>query len=330
MTGYLQRLLDRGAALAAPSISLAPAEVTPAVANGSPLAQFDQRLATPGLAQDYQILGLTPEPLNDEQVLIVPPPMPQAHEGKPPVETIPPSPGTPARRGTPASPVSSLPITADALAHTDIAARAARPDVAKPILSPRAVLLPDPVVASAEPAPRQSRPVEATSPPLVTPPTLPERPSASQSLPSSLVRPSKPAHPAIPIPIAQAHASAVTTAQTDTIAPPSKPWARSEVSELVSAQPVLPPPLESLAPPESDARAIERIVRETMRSEFARARPAKGRVIDEAPYEAVTPPANEDRHDVPPQRMTAREASVIGELQSTRSPPLILFGLRLR
>ena len=59
MSGYLQRLLDRGAGLvAAPA---AAAEIVPAMASGSPVVAYDQRLAAPGLAQDYGILGLPPD-----------------------------------------------------------------------------------------------------------------------------------------------------------------------------------------------------------------------------------------------------------------------------
>jgi len=51
MTGYLQRLFDRGAGLASGGLQGEPGQ--PAMRPGSPLAQIDQRLGARELASDF-------------------------------------------------------------------------------------------------------------------------------------------------------------------------------------------------------------------------------------------------------------------------------------
>ena len=56
MSLYLQRLLERSAALPVPVVGAKPLPVT-----GSPIVAFDQRLASAEMAEDFSILGATPD-----------------------------------------------------------------------------------------------------------------------------------------------------------------------------------------------------------------------------------------------------------------------------
>lgn len=326
MSGYLQRLLDRGAGLAAATPATpAGAEAAPAMASGSPVLGFDQRLAESGLAADFGILGISPDPeaIGEEAPEeAIPAPAPAVRTREVPTIAAP-----PAKRGvTPALAVQPSPLpsevedsgpaplgstaTPSTLAQ-EIAAVAERvtralPPEAKSSAVPaaRAVPFPPPPVAvSGIAKPTQAAPV-ARTPETVTP-----TPHAFRSF-TTPATPSTPSEPVIVTPAAPVQAPIAA----------SMPAAREVEPPLVTPPPITPP--ASAVP---DVPAIERVVREAVRAELARQPAAQN-----ARTARITP-ANEDQPPAKPapRPATAREASVIGALEPSASP-LTIYGVRRR
>jgi hypothetical protein len=328
MSRYLQRLFDRGGALTAAAATPGPpAGVQPAGAAGSPLLAFDQRLAHPDLAADFGLLGLTPEwgeaespaingdvlsqpaPTSAQPVPIAdaaapaPQPQPRPMAAEPRAADVRPV-GAPTRVEAPRPPGQPAPAAGHQPPLAPVQPRI-----------PISAAVPEP---EAQPAPPPPRVALAPPPPpmvqtVLTPlqPGLPE-PRTSSTLVSTPLSDPSPASG----PVARANSTADATLPSLRFDPPPAP--------LMPVAPAPPPPLAAPVP-EGDTARIEQVVRETVRAELARLRPA-GRP-------GAPAPANEDarRADPPPapRPATAREASVIGDLEPSGGP-LTLYGLRMR
>jgi hypothetical protein len=119
---------------------------------------------------------------------------------------------------------------------------------------------------------------------------------------------------------------AVPTASLPPVHPLAPPRARAlppEVEPLRRA----PAPVEAPSASVVDAREVERIARAAVRAELAR-RPAAGGPPEQRRGNAATS-ARESERKSSPRPATAREASVIGELEPSSSP-LTIYGLRRR
>lgn len=330
MTGYLQRLMDRGAALAAVATPPAgAADVVPGQPPGSPLLSFDQRMAARDLAQDFGILGLSPE-MPDAADAPADSPAPEV--GRAFAVTAPQEETT--RNPSVRAEAIPIPVPTEPLPPVT---RAPIPEAAPdgwtaPAAAPPAI--------AAAPAPMQAAPthVPADRPALpgVVPHSAPAMPPGNLPAPAVAARATRP-RDAMP-PAARPDISGTTLGRTMpavparplTASPPPSPVAlppppevrpAPTVTEVRPPQPAPPPPLQPPAPPAPDAALIGRLVREALDRERAQApQPA----IRPPPGTAIAPEA------APPRRpATAQEASVIGDLEPS-SRPIMIYGMRRR
>jgi hypothetical protein len=332
MTGYLQRLLGRGEGVpAASAFASAPTEVRPAALPASPVMGFDQRLAAPGLAEDYGILGLPPgdmDPGGDEF----------AGDGTLLPEPVVQTPGASVLAGDPASrpepgqaywaEAAPLPLREAPMA-TPKSSPAPEPDRISPSPAPRMTA---PVLRQASPAPATRTAPQGQAAPSPAPPIAPT--AAPLALPC---RPPSPRSEASPTPVfplrAAAPAAMPAQAFVETQSPVVQPLTPSErpaivpTSEIVPPPPSPPPPLPAPSPASVMPVEVDRLVREAVRAELARDR------VENPAAHSPSPPAPVDGTpgDAPAPRRpaTAREASVIGDLEPS-GRPLTLFGLRRR
>lgn len=331
MTGYLQRLFDRGGALAAPSGESGQAAILPALAARSPVVGFDQRLTGPDRALDFGILGATPEALEgdwaaeesefraevprrpDDDVPRAPP-MP-----RPAAPADPQAPRLTLPAATPADPQARVPA-AERTEQThprapDVRARREVAAPPAPAPGPAAIPAPVPEMPKILPAERSSAPPPAGE--VAFAPVIPEFAKVDRRAPANLEPAATPAavRPLDPAPAA--------LAAPEPEPAPGPRQAEPRAAELVPAQPLPPPPLAAPARPSLDLDEVERIVRESVRAELAEA-PARRSAGPGTTTVEEAPAAERPRAPA-----TAREASLIGDLEpSTR--PMGLFGLRLR
>ncbi len=338
MSLYLQRLLDRAAALPPPVVSASPLLVS-----GSPVLTFDQRLASAEMADDFSILGATPElPEASEEAL--PPNPPPARQNAPGGAPTPrraavearadhPSPVPPSRSTGPAAADLTLPEFGKAIEPADAAPA-----------RPRKV--PD---ASAVEPPRQSWPprLEPTLPPAQPVPVHadPVRPPLQSRAPAEPSRSSAEAAPGPATEEAAIRDRAPQAEPSPAPAPPKVsearplPWANAAVAEaphpvpeatsaksapaaepVVAAIPPLAPPPRGLS-----AREVERMIAEAIGAE--RERSAARQPVTARAQPAQTPAP---QGEAPARRpATAAQASLIGSLESSRFRPM-LFGVRRR
>lgn len=330
MSGYLQRLFDRGAGWG-PSATGAAAEVAPAMAPGSPAFAFDQRLAEPGLAGLFGILGLSPE----LQAL------PQAElQGEDSAAVA-----GPARTAVAPVPVLHAlqprdPQMSDR--HDELPRHRAESTLTSPMQQER------PAPRRAGTAPVRSQPIESSAPRSEPGPATVERPAWLQQRPSArAIAPVMHETRVEPVVVVEKRPADVAPARLD-------PPATIEVAPASTVQPVLPPtpppsqfaaqparapvrevepprrapqPLAPLAAAATDAREVERIARDAVRAELAR-RPAVPAPAQSA-RAAAAASAAEPAPKAAPRSASAREASVIGELEPSSSP-LTIYGLRRR
>lgn len=345
MSAYLQRLLDRGAGLGAgtgASSRAAPdADVAPATAPGSPAFDFDQRLADPVLARMFSFLGGAPGDAAGDDAQF-------AHDGRAAVMAAPPSePNIPARDARavrpPAVPAGAQPahrvaevapratLGADPASATAVNGAAVLPVPTRPGTREQAVAQPVAVAGPpAPPAPWVQAPQRAiasglaASPGEALPATVDARRAAAPQ--AALVTP--------PRALADVAASATAATAAALVRPapaparPQQPFIRPQpaLAGAPQVEPVRrsPAPLAAPVTARHDAVEIERIARDAARAEFARQQ------AQAAPRSATAVPAESDGAPKPqPRPATAREASVIGELEPSASP-LTIYGLRRR
>lgn len=332
MTGYLQRLFDRTAALAggAPQAG----EGQPAMRPGSPLARFDQRLAAPELAGDFTF-GVGYETGIEDDGAQDPTGDPSPAALRPAVQPLPPLPAAPQSRRSPAG---------DAVPALRPVAQPAAPPAALPVSeglrsmpaepSHRASV-PDPGNA-AERAPQPLTPAPRTAPaqPPVTaqpwgragqadPSPAPERhraePAKRQHARVTEARARPQPDPASPVPQSEtlrAHAaSAVQPGEPVVVPLPSVQPARAGMEP-----PALPQgePIDWREVDRRIAAAIER--QQTVGEAQARRRETSAQA-DQAPASEPAPRA--------PVLKSAAETSMIGSIEPPRRPRM-LFGERLR
>jgi hypothetical protein len=338
MSLYLQRLLDRAAALPPP-----PVGANPLLVSGSPILSFDQRLASAEMADDFSILGATPDlpeateegpssagPLARQSTPgAAPPPFLAAAEPR----ADPPFPALPTRPAAPGTP--------DA-APSELAKAAETPDAA-PMLPRRSA------DNGAVEAPRQSgRPHFEPNPPKALPapvqadsdlPALPSRAPAdpSQALPKAVPEPrvseAKLSDPEVrteagPAPTRPAPPEArplpsVTPIVREALRPvpeptPAEPKPAAE--PIVAGIPPLAPPTRGLS-----AEEVERMIEEAIKAERDRSAAREPANVRARQAEAPGP-----QGEAPAKRpATAAQASLIGSLESSRFRPM-LFGVRRR
>ncbi len=342
MSRYLQRLLDRGAAAAPPAPpTLGATEVAPGPTLGSPLLSFDQRLMNPALARDFGILGMPPEwadsaePAESESpVPLEAPPSPSPQGSVPPAAPTPqasdPSAGwwrQPRRahdepRPEPQAPASPL-ARASGRRPTPVvgAPSATEPRAGQPpALDPAAISVPSsPPPAASAPSRGQALPASAP------PPTAAQAPAPPLTLPPhgdglDHFRPEiRQRSPLPPEPAAQPKAATREPSQ-----PPSPPPTRERVPLLPAPPLPIAPPIGPLAASVPDRAEIERWVRDALQREREHIDPGSAPAT---PRPAATaaggdPPA-------PRRPATAREASLIGDLEPS-SRPQTIYSLRRR
>jgi hypothetical protein len=314
MSAYLQRLFDRAAPMAAPSLPGA----LPAGPSLSPVALSDQRLNDPARAAQFDAT----------------PGFDSSMDATGPISDLPPT-------GADAG----LPATTQAQSTQQ-----ARP---QPATTPSEIALPRPVAdaarVAAEPvapthAPRLRPGVLDIEPGdllLPEPPTAAEPVQAEPAMPVPRAAPATPAHDATPAaPVAADHS------ERPPLAPPPRPLPSPPPAPAVEARPLplaLPraevaittvtptaradavqPPLQEAMPPPLRVPALPATEPSPEATAAPSAAPAARR---EAPATTPQPPA-----ESPPPRirpMSANEASVIGPL-APRQRALTLFGLRRR
>lgn len=348
MSGYLQRLFDRGAGLAA-----APArEVAPAMASASPSVAFDQRLAEPGLAEDFGILGLEPDP----EIPADGTPQTEAAALARSTPLGPPQMSLPAAalpRTAPASPQAAAPTEhlADRLrepgppAHpqrqgTWPAPHPAMPQQPEGQQVPAWVLSQPVVRALAAWGPGESRESRDSREAVESCTELPlPRPahSAGRAVDAAaVVQPMRPLSrearhaPQSPwpiVPIAQDPSIRVRPATAVPAARSTEPGAAPASRREVEPPRRMPQPLEPQPAAAPAGPMLERLVRETVRAELAH-QPSARKAAGPAP-QAAAGPAADGAPGPAPRPATAREASVIGELEPSSSP-LTVYGLRRR
>lgn len=347
MSAYLQRLLDRGAGLAAGSHrgampgahgALAGAEVAPVATSTSPSVQFDQRLADPLLAADYGLLGLSADlaPMEGDEALSAalpdnPPPPPTAaaqatRPGQPVAAAQPEAPrptGRDARSPAAAPPLATRPVESTPQ-RTD-AASYLLPLSAKPVSQPHSDAAPPRPQPPASPPAAIVRPVDRRAAHAAAVPTLAPHRDA-EPVPAGATA-SPPVAPVQPQAVtAVTPASVRVSPSLQSAEAPAGPPTPASPSRLTEAQPPRRSPAPLDPPPRRlpDPDELERLVRTAVQAELAR-RPSPAAAAAPAPSAA---PA--DRADPPPRRpATAQEASVIGPL-SASSAPQPLYGLRRR
>lgn len=334
MSGYLQRLLDRAAAM--PAMAPAPgigSETVPVLNSGSPILAYDQRLAA-GLGDDFNILGVPPDISSDPMAGMqdsAEAPVPSAAALPLPI----PSPQIAgADRALPERGAASIAIQMGAGSEivTDPAAR--QPAKGLP---PKAAGS-DPTPPSRPPLPQEAAADARPLPPAPLLPVSPEPRLATAPAPLSADTPF-PAERAEPAKIRDGvatPATALAARPVPSIAPVKPAAAEKQLPETQSAplarpaevQPVPiapPPPLAGVASTGVDPRLVEQIVRDAVRSELGVAAPSKEQ---RAPALAIAGNNGDDKA-APPRPRTAQEASVIGALEAS-SRPLTIYGLRRR
>lgn len=346
MSAYLQRLFDRGAALAAlqpAAPAAAGAELAPAMAPGSPAFAFDQRLAEPALARLFSVLGVTPEMQADGEAGLSPDAW--AAAAVRPAETLAP----PHNVAAPAAPRAPAPAPAPAQGREGPRAvhREMRPT--SPALRRAGDVMQAPAWSASEAVPtpaaqpaRDIAPADAHAAPLpVAVPVTTGQPvravaSGQPESPATVrarVQPPE-AAPVVPPPAAPQALAPVHPAE---VLAPRAPRQRPQVDApapvrrpAVEVEPPrrMPAPVAAPAGDALDARAVERIAREVVRTELAR-RPGTGGASQQAVPGAVPAERAAERKAAAPRPATAREASVIGELEPSSSP-LTIYGLRRR
>jgi len=333
MSLYLQRLLDRSAGLAARD----NAALQPAVHSQSPILAFDQRLGDPELAADFGLLGASPDepPPIDEPLPGLEPAerarrdrAPAAARAKTASRSAPAPTPTPVPEADAVEAPPSIPPPAQARPLKAAAVPRREPEIeARPHREPR-IDLPKaiaeaPSEALVEPPPRARKRAARPAEPILRPTALraapPDAPPRSQTAPirekgpppakAELRPPPEPAlrpAPAPPVPDAA-------------IAAPRPADPPAPVAEPIVAIPEAVPPPQHLR-----RQDIDTLVREAVRAETARQRPAP------APPAPARQPALEAAPEAPGRRpATAAEASVIGPLQRSSFNPM-LFGVRRR
>ncbi|HEX8511863.1 MAG TPA: hypothetical protein VF688_02010 [Allosphingosinicella sp.] len=337
MSLYLQRLLDRAAALPPRVVSASPLLVA-----GSPILTFDQRLASAEMAEDFSILGATPD-------------LPEAAEEMP--ASTRPLVGQDAQGGPP-KPLAALEPRADhalPTPRTHPAPRAA-PGSALPEFR-RAAETGDaaPVMPAQVPGTNAVEPPRPSGPPRLEPDLPPAQPVPVHA---DADRPSVPFRaPADPSPVpaeavaepmaakagvsAQAPqpetgpaptSSTVSEARPQPSAGAAVPQGPHPVEQLTPARPVaaaepVVAPIPPLAPaPRSlSVGEVERMIDEAIAAERDRSAARQPAAVRTQPNAAPTPSG-----EAPAKRpATAAQASLIGSLESSRFRPM-LFGVRRR
>ena len=336
MSGYLQRLYDRGAGLTAARPSVPAGDVAPAMAPASPAVAFDQRLAEPRLAQDFAIPGVSPDTealVEGEPPEEPAPPLAPPRESAAPVEPIAPSTGWGAVR---AESPSVLPRrSVDSVPDSDPASRTVK-DVLPPPAGSEA--LEPPAARPARPVPPvEPRPVRAPAPVSIEHrESDPEPPAQGANASSATAAPRSRADEPLPVVFPHPPQNGRTSIpQPQTVAqpeplqptPPPERWPWRQPTREVEPLRRAPAPLEPPPAAAADARDVERIARETVRAELAR-RPEVGHGADER-RGATTGKDRDGTQKPAPRPASAREASVIGELEPSSSP-LTIYGLRRR
>lgn len=338
MSLYLQRLLDRAAALPPP-----PVGANPLLVSGSPILTFDQRLASAEMAGDFSILGATPDlpEAAQEAPSSVRPLARQITPGAEPppsIATVEPRaehpfaapPTRPAGLGTPDA---ALPEYAKAAETPDSAPMRPRrsPDAAavepprqtgRPRLEPKPPTAlpasvpadPDlPVLPSRAPADPSRAPPEAVPGPMIPEARLPDPAQRAETGPT----PTRPDTPeARPLP---SLAPAVRESASPVPAPtPAEP--RPAAEPIVAAIPPLAPPPRGLS-----ADEVGRMIEEAIGAERDRSAAREPANVRTRQAQAAGSPG-----EAPAKRpATAAQASLIGSLESSRFRPM-LFGVRRR
>ena len=299
---YLQRLFDRAAAPAAPL-------VTPGGPSRSPVAEADQRLNEPGLAEQFSFApqpDVRPLESFDEAIGETGPPSPR------PPST---APQTPARsRSSPEAP----------------------PPVTPPLVRDRG----EPADRPLQPAPFD--PVGMVAPDEFVPP------EAAGPRPASAASPAPPERGASPEAAAAPPAERVVEVRTiETTAPPPSELradvpavARAEPAEVVDRPPSAaaepapwpePPQLQRpvmVTPPRPESRPVPPAEPDAAPAAETRAAEPSAR-LRETVREVIRAEAAAQQKPAPRRPMTAAEASLIGQL--TPEPRArTLFGLRRR
>lgn len=335
MRGYVQRLMDRSAGLAGVMPNTmgapAPADAAPALASRSPVVSFDQRLATPGLADDLSIFGFSPETPDIDEGSSTPlaPPLSTPRPAPTP-DLVPPRPfetkpvAVPAPEAGPWEPPAPTPAAAPRPQPTH-GEEAHTPPPRATEAAPRPLPRPGPPLAPTDASRGESISPQRAAPPRPAPQALVQQRVVREAehaaaTPADLPAPPRPSIVAEPAALRETVIARREPPQTETRARAASAQARE-----VTPQPPAPPePLAPPAPAAMDRRLIERIARETVRTELARLPPSQ----QKQPAHAA--PANDVSQPPPPPRpMTAREASIIGDLESS-SRPLTIYGLRRR
>jgi hypothetical protein len=311
VSGYLQRLFDRAAAVPSQPVAL------PGGPSLSPVAEADQRLNDPALAGRFDLAA----PFADDT-------------GTPEAEAFASSGGTGARAApsaaiapappsrTPSEPLAPPPAAAPA----DTALRPpASPEQApsRPAWRPPAVgdVAPEDWVVEPEPttAPLTRRPLPAAAPEPPPPPSRPSaQPAATAEPPSTGAEPSRvaAASPAAPItprpPVEPARRDAPAGREPRLEAYERIVERRETETTTTWVEPASPPPLPPLLPE-----------RETMPPPPQAPQVVERTVVTSPPAAASPEPAARLRP------LTANEASLIGPLAKRRRA-LTLFGLRRR
>lgn len=337
MTAYLQRLLGRAAGLAA-----APAAgdaLRPILQSQSPVVGFDQRLADPALAEDFAILGASPEGADSAE------PVAEPVAGEPLPDAAPPA--QPRKRGTRRRARAEEHVAIPDAVAPQAAAAAAPVPPAEPSRSPARDATPPPrlsavsdiVALNDAPEPATPQPASRSPSPRLSPAEPPVGASAPQ--PALRTEPAVPARalqaPPRQPPVEGVAVAALRDAQPAALvtpmgfAPQALPFQPEPVTAALPldrqvsapAEPVIAPtqplpPLPQTASALSRAE-IEQIVRDTIGAERT-AQPAAAPTVTQRLDSAPTPA---------PRPATAAEASVIGKLESSTFRPM-LFGVRRR
>ena len=353
MTTYLQRLLDRAAgAFPTADVGLAPAR--PALASGSPILAFDQRLGHPDLAADFGILGAPADPGFAEDARIVGSELPgplaeraRSHAAEPlragpmdgPQMRSPPV----APEPTQAEPLPPAGVNRQVTVSPPPAAEALAPrprvEPPAPVIAAAQILSPSPPAAAVlltadAPPSRAQAPFDARQYLSTTESILaPRSESRPQADPVSLTAVPDREAPRLRTLHHPADAPAtMERSDVESVREPVRPLERPEridprenVREAL-AEPVVaaPPPLAS-PPAGPGLREIEKLVEKAVRAELDRRppaptlppAPARGQAAGEAAEPAAKRPAS------------AAEASVIGKLERSSFSPM-LFGVRRR
>lgn len=343
MNGYLQRLFDRGAGLSTAAPSVASADVASAMAPQSPMVAFDQRLAEPGWAQAFGALRGSPAPnavgfasVEDVGAL---PEVPEVAAQAPVVQVL--------------SEPCAIPVARPAVTGAELVAepvvREAR--VIDRDVRPAALAVPppDPVTTveatpSALPGPRLPAVIARIE--TLSPQPAPAGPRIRDATPRQGTRETRRvaapqrAHsePIDPLPaMALAHPNATDTASAEGPRRAVEPVVRTDPApvprpqalqalQVPQVEPLRPAPTTLAAQPAvaPDPHEVRRMVREAVQAELERHRAASN-------PPAIGPAGRSRERDIAaaPRPASAREASVIGELEPSGSA-LTLYGLRRR